>query len=89
MSERMTDERFAVFQADYNLANGDPQSDEDKIELFEALKAERECVKELEALIRGTNHHPDCKFWKWNWEYSWDVTDCTCSKVGAALGDKA
>ena len=26
-------------------------------------------------------HHPDCNYWKWDWRYSWDDTDCNCDKV--------
>jgi DNA repair exonuclease SbcCD ATPase subunit len=41
-------------------------------------------VEELEAMPKY--HHPDCNWWKWDWRYSWDVTDCNCDKVaGPAL----
>ena len=38
-------------------------------------------VNKLEAQTRY--HHPDCNWWKWDWLYSWDVTDCNCSQVAA------
>jgi hypothetical protein len=28
--------------------------------------------------LAALNHHPDCKFHVWCWEYSWHETDCTC-----------
>lgn len=38
-------------------------------------------VEDLEAI--HPYHHPDCNWWKWDWRYSWDVTDCNCDKVAA------
>lgn len=30
---------------------------------------------------RGRYHHPDCNYWKWDWRYSWAVSDCNCEEV--------
>ena len=39
---------------------------------IEQLEAEKEKIKQ------AGNHYPECKFWEWEWKYSWDKTDCTC-----------
>lgn len=36
-------------------------------------------IEELEAMPKY--HHPDCNWWKWDWRYSWDTTDCNCDAV--------
>jgi len=43
-------------------------------------------IKELEARVEELEsvpkyHHPDCNWWKWDWRYSWDATDCNCDDV--------
>jgi len=43
-------------------------------------------IEELEALPHY--HHPDCNYWKWDWQYSWDVTDCNCDEVAGPLQEK-
>lgn len=39
----------------------------------------------LPDIHRGKYHHPDCNYWKWDWEHSWDATDCNCEDVGGAV----
>jgi len=41
---------------------------------FEALDKEPN-------IHRGQYHHPDCGYWRWDWRYSWDATDCNCEDV--------
>jgi hypothetical protein len=36
-------------------------------------------IEQLKAMPKY--HHPDCNYWKWDWRYSWDVTDCNCESV--------
>ena len=33
---------------------------------------------ENKSLKKAENHYPECKFWKWDWRFSWDKTDCSC-----------
>ena len=51
MSERMTDARFAEYEDDYRVIFDNPHADEDKVELWEALKAERKRIAELKAAL--------------------------------------
>ncbi len=37
--------------------------------------------KQESGIHRGRYHHPDCNYWKWDWRYSWDSTDCNCEDV--------
>ena len=43
-----------------------------RADLYEALTAERD------AIMAAGNHSLSCNFWKWDWRFSWDQTDCTC-----------
>lgn len=57
MTERMSNERFLLFKRDYERCqqdNADGLYDEDKVELFEGLAAEREEVQRL----RDPGWHP-------------------------------
>jgi len=42
-------------------------------------------IEQLEGVLKAKPefHHPDCNWWKWDWQYSWDVTDCNCDEVAA------
>lgn len=39
-----------------------------------------ELVSKLERQVAAGNHCADCPYWTWEWEYSWDKTDCRCPK---------
>jgi len=66
----------------------------DDIDLALYGKGEPKTIQELrdyhQTIMDQTNvsdreqHHPDCNWWKWDWRYSWDVTDCNCEVVGPA-----
>ena len=43
-------------------------------------------IEELEAMPKY--HHPDCNWWKWDWRYSWDKTDCICDDAAGPSVDK-
>ena len=66
-----------MIELEAKLIEAEARADE-YYELNEKLIAK---VEDLEAGPRY--HHPDCNWWKWDWRYSWDVTDCNCDKVAA------
>ena len=87
MGERISDKRRAVIinhvsncfePAAYTDSQEIMQLIDYVLELGDALKAERAVVEELEAMPNF--HHPDCNWWKWDFRYSWDKTDCNCAE---------
>lgn len=36
-------------------------------------------LRQAENQIRAANHDIDCPYWKWDWEFSWAESDCTCN----------
>jgi len=54
-----------------------PDNDSDECPWCE-IESLQTRIAELE---RPGFHHPDCNWWKWDWRYSWDETDCTCEAV--------
>ena len=56
-----------------------------------------DCITKLEAEVTKLQavvdrlekyHHPDCNWWKWDWRFSWDKTDCNCDSVGSKHATK-
>ena len=54
--------------------------DKDMLKRIAALEA---TIKQVSAEIPSGPHyhHPDCNYWRWDWRYSWDDSDCNCDKV--------
>ena len=86
MGKRMKTERMTWMEKQVHYAN---QSVDDYCsefdETFKALKAERKYAAELEAQIKAANHDPECDYWRWDWKYSWHISDCTCGKKSKLL----
>ena len=69
----------------FDLMISQKKIDDDTLKNFAGKTAIERAKLEIQliaakAQIKAANHDPECDYWRWDWKYSWHISDCTCDK---------
>lgn len=66
----------------YDHESGESDFERDVIQRIKKSQRDEERIKELEQQFERVrlagNHYPECRYWKWEWKFSWDKSVCGC-----------